>query len=83
MRKGVQLIYSEVAETYELVNHVLTFGFDILWRKWAAQSAAKLKGRKILDVCCGICPTLRYHYFRITIRIPLSRLYDSAILQRK
>lgn len=53
MRKGVQKIYSEVVETYELVNHVLTFGFDILWRKWAAQSAAKLKGRKILDVCCG------------------------------
>ena len=53
MRKGVQLIYSEVAETYELVNHVLTFGFDIRWRKFAARSAAKLKGRKILDVCCG------------------------------
>jgi len=53
MRKGVQLIYSEVAETYELVNHVLTFGFDIRWRKWAAQRAAKMKGRKILDVCCG------------------------------
>ncbi len=53
MRKGVQLIYSEVAETYELVNHVLTFGFDIRWRKLVARSAAKLKGRKILDVCCG------------------------------
>ncbi len=53
MRKGVQLIYSEVAETYELVNHVLTFGFDIQWRKFTAQRAAKMKGRKILDVCCG------------------------------
>ncbi len=53
MKKGIQKIYSEVAGTYELVNHVLTFGFDIRWRKWVAQSAAKLKGRKILDVCCG------------------------------
>jgi len=53
MRKGVQKIYSEVAETYELVNHVLTFGFDIRWRKLVAKSAAKMKGRKILDVCCG------------------------------
>ena len=53
MKKGVQLIYSEVAGTYELVNHVLTFGFDIQWRNRVAQNAAKIKGRKILDVCCG------------------------------
>jgi len=53
MRKGVQKIYSEVFETYELVNHVLTFGFDIRWRKLGAQRAAKKKGHKILDVCCG------------------------------
>ena len=53
MRKGVQRIYSEVAGTYEIVNHILTFGFDIRWRKLAAKSAAKLKSRKILDVCCG------------------------------
>ncbi|MGD2245373.1 MAG: ubiquinone/menaquinone biosynthesis methyltransferase [Candidatus Aminicenantes bacterium] len=53
MRKGVQKIYSEVAQTYELVNHILTFGFDIRWRKAAARQAVKLGGGKFLDVCCG------------------------------
>jgi demethylmenaquinone methyltransferase/2-methoxy-6-polyprenyl-1,4-benzoquinol methylase len=41
VRKGVQKIYSEVAETYELVNHILTLGLDIHWRKKAARIAAK------------------------------------------
>ncbi len=53
MRKGVQKIYSEVAETYEMVNHVLTFGLDIRWRKFGAQRASKKTGHKILDVCSG------------------------------
>ena len=53
MRKGIQQIFSEVSGTYELVNHVLTFGLDILWRKKAAREAAKAGGYYWLDVCSG------------------------------
>lgn len=53
MRKGVQKIFSEVADTYRLVNHILTFGLDIRWRKAAAKTAAKQNGKTILDVCSG------------------------------
>ncbi|UCC39114.1 MAG: ubiquinone/menaquinone biosynthesis methyltransferase [Candidatus Aminicenantes bacterium] len=53
MRKGVQKIFSEVYETYELTNHVLTFGFDILWRRKAAREAARAGGYYWLDVCSG------------------------------
>jgi len=65
MKKGIQKIYKEVAPTYELVNHVLTLGLDILWRKRAARKAAgtrisnKMDGASksgrlyILDVCSG------------------------------
>lgn len=53
MRKGVEKIYSEVVDTYELVNHVLTFGLDIRWRKLAARQAAKSNGDLWLDVCSG------------------------------
>ena len=52
-RKGVQKIYSEVAGTYELVNHILTFGLDIHWRKTAAHLALKQNRKKVLDVCSG------------------------------
>lgn len=53
MIKGVRKIYSEVADTYELVNHVLTLGLDIYWRKKAARIAASADGRTWLDVCSG------------------------------
>jgi demethylmenaquinone methyltransferase/2-methoxy-6-polyprenyl-1,4-benzoquinol methylase len=53
MKKGVQNIFSEVSGTYELVNHVLTFGLDILWRKRASKEAAKARGSLWLDVCSG------------------------------
>lgn len=53
MEKGIGKIFSEVNRTYELVNHVLTFGFDILWRKKAAKIAAQADGERWLDVCSG------------------------------
>ena len=53
MSKGLQRIYSEVAGKYELVNHILTLGFDIRWRKKAAKQAKKAEGSLWLDVCSG------------------------------
>lgn len=53
MKKGVRKIYSEVAHTYELINHILTFGLDIYWRKKAAKKASKAAGTLWLDVCSG------------------------------
>ena len=53
MKKGVQKIYSEVAPRYDLINHIMTFGLDVLWRKKAAKTAAHFKPKNILDVCCG------------------------------
>lgn len=53
MNKGLQQLYSGLNRTYELVNHVLTFGLDIRWRKKAAKAAARAGGTLWLDVCCG------------------------------
>ena len=53
IRKGVQKIYTEVAKTYELANHVLTLGLDICWRKKAARIASQKGGTLWLDVCSG------------------------------
>jgi demethylmenaquinone methyltransferase/2-methoxy-6-polyprenyl-1,4-benzoquinol methylase len=51
--RGIRAIFSEVAERYELVNHVLTFGMDIAWRREAARLAARAGGALWLDVCSG------------------------------
>lgn len=53
MKKGVQKIYSEVAETYEWVNHVLTCGLDMRWRRKGAKAASRAGGLMWLDVCSG------------------------------
>jgi demethylmenaquinone methyltransferase/2-methoxy-6-polyprenyl-1,4-benzoquinol methylase len=53
MSKGILKVFSEVAHHYELVNHVLTFGLDIPWRKRAAQVAAAGGGTLWLEVCSG------------------------------
>ena len=62
MNKGIQQIFSSVPATYELINHILTLGFDTPVRRYTARFAAadnsKLNTphsalRKWLDVCTG------------------------------
>jgi demethylmenaquinone methyltransferase/2-methoxy-6-polyprenyl-1,4-benzoquinol methylase len=49
----VQSVFSQVPATYELVNHILTFGLDIVWRRRAARIAALAGGREWADMCTG------------------------------
>jgi demethylmenaquinone methyltransferase/2-methoxy-6-polyprenyl-1,4-benzoquinol methylase len=53
MSRGIQKIFSEVPRTYELVNHLLTFGLDVRWRTKAARIAARGGGARWIDVCSG------------------------------
>ncbi len=53
MNKVLQNIYARIPRTYEPVNHILTFGMDIITRKKAAQIAAADGGERWLDVCSG------------------------------
>ncbi|MEA3227297.1 MAG: ubiquinone/menaquinone biosynthesis methyltransferase [Planctomycetota bacterium] len=49
----VKKIFAEVPSTYELVNHVLTLGLDVLWRRRAAKIAATANPGKWADMCTG------------------------------
>lgn len=55
MNKGIQNIFSSVPATYELINHILTLGFDTPIRRYTAKLAAADNPafRKWLDVCTG------------------------------
>ena len=67
MNKGIQQIFSSVPVTYEIINHILTLGFDTPVRRYAAKLAASgntqritqcgkrttQNARLILDVCTG------------------------------
>jgi len=60
MNKGIQKIFAEVPETYEMINHILTFSMDILWRRRAAKIAAANGGTRWIDMCTGTGETARY-----------------------
>ena len=50
---SVERMFSEVSATYELVNHVLTLGLDIVWRRQAAKIASTANGGQWADMCTG------------------------------
>jgi len=51
---SIQKVFSpQVSATYELVNHILTFGHDVLWRRRAARIAAASGGTQWADMCTG------------------------------
>ena len=49
----VQDLFARIAPRYDLLNHVLSLGIDILWRKAAARALNLQHARAVLDVCCG------------------------------
>ena len=53
MHSGIKKIFSEISDTYELVNHVLTLGMDIMWRRKASALAAQAGGTRWIDLCSG------------------------------
>jgi demethylmenaquinone methyltransferase/2-methoxy-6-polyprenyl-1,4-benzoquinol methylase len=60
LNKGIQEVFGTVPKTYELVNHVLTFGMDICWRKKAVRAATVAGGNLWLDICSGTGETASY-----------------------
>jgi demethylmenaquinone methyltransferase/2-methoxy-6-polyprenyl-1,4-benzoquinol methylase len=56
----IQKMFSEVPCTYELLNHMLTLGLDILWRKKAAKIAIMTNGERLADMCTGTGETAVY-----------------------
>jgi len=60
MNKGIQKIFSEVPKRYEFLNHLLTFGMDIVCRRRASRLAARDGGTAWLDICSGTGETASY-----------------------
>lgn len=49
----IERMFSSIAPHYDLLNHILSFGLDIRWRKRVASETSKIACQKILDVCTG------------------------------
>ncbi|NCO52150.1 MAG: ubiquinone/menaquinone biosynthesis methyltransferase [Deltaproteobacteria bacterium] len=53
MSQPIRKMFTEVPQTYRLLNHLLTLGQDTIWRRRAARIAASGGGTRWLDACGG------------------------------
>ena len=52
-KKNVKKIFDSIAFRYDLLNHLLSFGFDYHWRKKALKISGINTQSVLLDVACG------------------------------
>ena len=46
-------MFNSISGKYDFLNHLLSFGIDILWRKKAVQILRKNQPKLILDIATG------------------------------
>ncbi len=52
-KEQVAQMFNNISGTYDFLNHFLSLGIDIIWRKKAIQELKALKPQKMLDVATG------------------------------
>ncbi len=52
-KEQVAKMFNNIAPKYDLLNHTLSMGIDILWRKKAVKILRKSNPKKVLDIACG------------------------------
>lgn len=50
---AVQAMFDDIAPRYDLVNRVMTFGLDVVWRRRAVRDLALPRRARVLDLACG------------------------------
>jgi demethylmenaquinone methyltransferase / 2-methoxy-6-polyprenyl-1,4-benzoquinol methylase len=51
--RAVRSMFDAIAPRYDLVNRVMTFGMDRVWRKRAVEALGLPAGSLVVDVACG------------------------------
>lgn len=51
--KQVETMFDNIAHSYDLLNHRLSFGIDYMWRKTAIKQLAPYKPKAMLDIATG------------------------------
>ena len=46
-------MFTAIPRHYDLVNRIITWGFDKRWRLMAAKECLTSQPQKVLDLCCG------------------------------
>lgn len=51
--REIQRMFASISKRYDLLNRLLSFGFDQSWRRFSARSTVGPGIRRVLDVCGG------------------------------
>lgn len=52
-KRYVRSMFDSIVPTYDLLNRVLSLGIDSTWRHDLVKLCGNIRGRRVLDVCCG------------------------------
>ena len=52
-KRFIRRMFDSIVPTYDLLNHVLSFGTDIFWRNNMFRHINRIKGCPAIDICCG------------------------------
>lgn len=52
-KEQIESMFDNIAHKYDFLNHLLSFGIDIIWRKRAIREIASLGPKKVLDMATG------------------------------
>lgn len=52
-KRFVRQTFDSIAETYDVLNRVLSFGIDMSWRKFAVNLLGDIRQKDVLDLCSG------------------------------
>ena len=52
-KEQVAEMFNNIAPKYDFLNHTLSLGIDIRWRKKAVRILKKIKPVRVLDIACG------------------------------
>ena len=52
-KEQVAEMFNNISQRYDLLNHILSLGIDILWRRTAIKLLQEVKPDKVLDVATG------------------------------
>lgn len=65
--RTVRGLFDTIADRYDLVNRVMTFGMDVGWRRRAVRELRLPAGSLVADLACGtgdFCRELQRHSYR-------------------
>ena len=52
-RASISAMFNNIAHSYDLLNHLLSFGIDKYWRSLLVKKVIQIKPSEILDIACG------------------------------